>query len=107
LKKVFSAPAGLIFILIALCQVLQGMKSEFADPGFVVYPNPACKFLQTKGTAPFKTAEAEIRNLSGVLVKKVPYTVAIDISDLIPAIYFISLKESSHGKTWNTRFIKQ
>lgn len=87
--------------------ILQGTNSISAGEDLLIYPNPAGEVLHIKGAAPLITAEIEIRNISGQLVKKVPYTITLDISNLIPGIYFVHITESVHGKNWNGRFIIQ
>jgi hypothetical protein len=86
--------------------ILQGVHGEYAGRGYKVYPNPAGEFLRVKGAITGENAEVEIRNISGALVKKIPYAATIAVSDLIPGFYFITIIESGHGKSWNGRFIK-
>ena len=87
--------------------ILQGMKNASAGQDLVIYPNPAGDFLYIRGVDTFIRAEAEIRNLSGELVKQGPCKDPVDISGLAPGIYFIRITEAGHGKTRNGRFIKQ
>ncbi len=87
--------------------ILQGMNRMPDGQKLQIYPNPADGYLHFKGIGIPVTADVEIRNISGELVKKVPFTITLDISDLIPGIYFIHITASGHGKNWNGRFVKQ
>jgi len=87
--------------------ILQGIKNDNANREWMIRPNPAVNFLHVSRPASFVDAEAVIRNMAGVLVRKMPFKTGIDISDLAPGNYFITIKETGHGKTWTGRFVKQ
>ncbi len=87
--------------------ILEGLHNSIANQEFIVYPNPAGDFLFIRNFIPVMEAAAEIRNLSGVIVKKVPFEFPIDVSDLSPGYYFISIITRKNEKTWNGNFLKK
>jgi hypothetical protein len=86
--------------------ILQGMNRFPDRQELHIYPNPGGEYIQIKGIDTPGMADVEIRNISGELVKKIPYSSPVIISDLNPGIYFIRITDSN-GKNWNGRFIKQ
>ncbi len=76
---------------------------EYHGKTFVIYPNPANNFLMIN-----TQAEASIKfySIDGKIIKglKIISGEAIDVSDLIPGVYIISITQSE--QTENLRFIK-
>lgn len=69
----------------------------------MVYPNPASKVLNIKGSDP--SEQIEISDMNGKMITAFPYsTDDIDISSLKEGIYLIKVK--SRGKTIIQKFIK-
>lgn len=78
--------------------------SSFTTNQFQVFPNPASDVLQVEGLG--AAATGSISNLTGRVfpLKMVAGTTALDVSNLPPAIYFLTLEQQ--GSRRQTKFVK-
>ncbi len=89
-----------------------GIKDKMADMGIKLYPNPAGKELFLTVEQAHNELEMKITDLSGRAVMTKAYTAnslnrpeAINIKELAPGIYFLSLK--GNGMDITMKFIKK
>jgi hypothetical protein len=73
-----------------------------------VYPNPSTENISiiNANVFSFQKSTLTIQNTLGEIVKKLPFTNNIDVSDLAEGCYFIQVT-LQNGETLTTKFIKQ
>ncbi|MBC8172550.1 MAG: T9SS type A sorting domain-containing protein, partial [Chitinophagales bacterium] len=60
-----------------------------------IYPNPAADYIQISNIEQgIMNEEVFIQNIEGRIIKTIPFSNAINISDLSAGIYFISINNS-------------
>ena len=87
--------------------IIEGVRRRDDSQEFVIYPNPVNELLDVGENFKGMVIEAEIRNTTGILIKKALFTGTINISDLLPGYYFISIIKKGHEKHWNGNIIKR
>lgn len=88
---------------------LSGTKT---DPFIKIYPNPSTSILNIESTSDITNSKLTISNITGVIVNSNDFTlenpnlININVSNLIPGTYFISIENENLGIIQKT-FIKQ
>lgn len=82
-----------------------GVKEQYKQTGFEIYPNPANSILNIKSNnQQLQNARIEIKNTLGQVVYVGVYSDQIDVSNLPQGIYFITINKKESKQT--IKFVK-
>jgi hypothetical protein len=65
--------------------------NEIAAQNVKVYPNPASSVINIEGIDNYNNLDVKIVNVQGQVVKEVPNTLEINVSDINTGVYFIKI----------------